>query len=502
MKHLRSLSYYICNQPYLPMKGNRPLFTETSTIHRFLMWFEQRKRGPLYFRYSLPVILVVIATVLKIQIIGSLSTNSPFLLYFAIICFCTITGGIGPAIVAVTLSAFAANYFFMLPKNEFSFSEVVIYKTAVFLGESVFIILLSLTIMSAYRRVNQVQTLFRAMIEKGSEGIVLTNREGKRVYVSPSIERIIGYTAEEFLMMEPWVLAPPEELPEMKARMEELLEHPGQNISFIHRMRHKDGRWIWLENSITNLLDDESVRAVVANFYNVTERVILEQKKDDFIGIASHELKTPITTLKASIQLLDRMKSGPAHDMLPKLIDRSKRNIDKLTELVDDLLNASQIGQGHLQLAKSDFVVADLLIECCHHINAVEKHKLIVEGDKQLRVYADRGRIDQVVVNLVNNAIKYAPQSKDIFLTVKRENGDAKISVKDNGPGVAPEKLPYIFDRYYRAEVNSFNNSGLGLGLYISSEIIKKHGGQIGVDTKQGEGSTFWFTLPVNELVK
>jgi PAS domain S-box-containing protein len=406
--------------------------------------------------------------------------------------------GIGPAIVAIILAGTAANYFFILPKYEFNFSAFAVYKMAVFLAESIFIILLSSAIMSAYRRVNQVQTLFRAMIEKGSEGIVLTNREGKRVYVSPSIERIIGYTADEFLVMEPWVLADPDELEDMKTKMDDLLLHPGKNISFIHRMRHKDGRWIWMENSITNLLDDDSVCAIVANFYNVTERVILEQKKDDFIGIASHELKTPITTLKASIQLLDRMKTDPQHDMLPKLIDRSRRNIDKLTELVEELLNASQIGQGHLHLAKTEFLITDLLMECCHHIHAAEKHNLVVEGDRELQVCADRARIDQVVVNLVNNAIKYAPQSKDIFLRVEQANGDARISVKDNGPGVAPEKLPYIFDRYYRAEINSFNNSGLGLGLYISSEIIKKHGGQIGVDSKQGEGSTFWFTLPIN----
>lgn len=479
------------------MRTNRPIFTETNAIHRFLIWSEKRKNGPFYIRYGVPVILVAVATALKIQLLGSFSASSPFLLYFAIICFCTITAGIGPAIVAVVLSAVAADYFFILPKNEFTFTGLAFYKMAVFLAESAFIILLSSAIMSAYRRVNQVQTLFRAMIEKGSEGIVLTNREGKRVYVSPSIERIIGYTADEFLLMEPWVLADPDELEDMKAKMDDLLLHPGENISFIHRMRHKDGRWIWMENSITNLLDDDAVCAIVANFYNVTERVILEQKKDDFIGIASHELKTPITTLKASIQLLDRMKSEPQHDMMPKLIERSRRNIDKLTELVEELLNASQIGQGHLHLAKTEFVVTDLLMECCHHIHSAEKHNLVVEGDRELQVCADRARIDQVVVNLVNNAIKYAPQSKDIFLCVERANGDVRISVKDNGPGVAPEKLPYIFDRYYRAEVNSFNNSGLGLGLYISSEIIKKHGGQIGVDSKQGEGSTFWFTLPI-----
>ncbi len=479
------------------MRRSRPLFTETSAIHRFLIWSEQRKNGPVYFRYGLPVVLVVIATILKVYFLGPLNANSPFLLYFAIVCLCTITAGIGPAIVAIVMSAAAADYFFILPKGEFTFTGLAFYKIAVFLGESIFIILLSSAIMSAYRRVNHVQTLFRAMIEKGSEGIVLTNREGKRVYVSPSVERIIGYTAEEFLVMEPWVLADPDELSDIRARMDDLLGHAGKNISFIHRMRHKEGRWIWVENSITNLLDDESVCAMVSNFYNVTERIILEQKKDDFIGIASHELKTPITTLKASIQLMERMKTDPSNDMLPKLIDRSKRNIDKLTELVDELLNASQIGQGHLQLTKTPFVVADLLTECCHHIHAADKHNLIVEGDNELQVCADRGRIDQVVVNFVNNAIKYAPQSKDIHLSVGQVNGEAKISVKDNGPGVDPEKLPYIFDRYYRAEINSYNNPGLGLGLYISSEIVKKHGGQIGVDSKPGEGSTFWFTLPV-----
>ena len=490
------------NSPYLPMplkkmKNDRPLFTETSAVHRFLIWSERRKSGPFYLRYGLPVVLVVVATVLKLQFWASLSASSPFLLYFAIVCLCTITAGIGPAIVAIIMSAVAADYFFILPSGEFTFTGLAFYRVAVFLGESTFIILLSSAVMSAYRRVNQVQALFRAMIEKGSEGIVLTNRAGKRVYVSPSIERIIGYTADEFLVMEPWVLADPDELPEMKSKMEDLMAHPGKNISFIHRMRHRDGRWIWIENSITNLLDDESVCAVVANFYNVTERVILEQKKDDFIGIASHELKTPITSLKASIQLLDRIKDDSSHDMLPKLIDRSKRNVNKLTELVEELLNASQIGQGHLHLSKTEFVITDLLTECCHHIHAADKHNLIVEGDKEMRVFADKGRIDQVVVNFVNNAIKYAPQSKDIFLCVERVNSDAKISVKDNGPGVAPEKLPYIFDRYYRAEINSFNNSGLGLGLYISSEIIKKHGGQIGVDSKPGEGSAFWFTLPI-----
>ena len=174
------------------MRRNRPLFTETSAVHRFLIWSEQRKNRPFYFRYGLPAVLVIIATVLKVQVLGPLGASSPFLLYFAIVCLCTITAGIGPAIVAIIISAVAADYFFILPKGEFTFTGLAFYKIVVFLGESTFIILLSSVIMSSYRRVNRIQTLFRAMIEKGSEGIVLTNREGKEyMLVHPSSASLV-----------------------------------------------------------------------------------------------------------------------------------------------------------------------------------------------------------------------------------------------------------------------------------------------------------------------
>jgi two-component system CheB/CheR fusion protein len=114
-----------------------------------------------------------------------------------------------------------------------------------------------------------------------------------------------------------------------------------------------------------------------------------------------------------------------------------------------------------------------------------------------LQVFADEDRIEQVVVNLVNNAVKYAPDCKNIYLIVKKENNMAKVSVKDGGPGIPKEKLPLLFDRYYRTDYSGGQYSGLGLGLYISSEVIKRHGGKIGVESEVNQGSTFWFTLPL-----
>lgn len=234
---------------------------------------------------------------------------------------------------------------------------------------------------------------------------------------------------------------------------------------------------------------------------DITQQKETERRKDDFISIASHELRTPITSLKASLQLLNRMKDNPSPAMLPRLIEQSDRSMQKISSLIDDLLNVSSMNEGHLQLNKTTFTVSELLNGCCDHVRVAGKHSLIFEGDKELKVFADEHRIDQVVVNLVNNAVKYAPSSKDIYLIARREGDMAKISVKDTGPGISPEKCARLFDRYYRADYSGLQFSGLGLGLYISSEIVKRHGGQIGVDSELGKGSTFWFTIPINAAV-
>jgi len=184
---------------------------------------------------------------------------------------------------------------------------------------------------------------------------------------------------------------------------------------------------------------------------------------------------------------------------VPKLIDQSLRSMEKISTLVEDLLNVSRSQQSHLKLNKTDFIVADMLNGCCNHVRVAGKHTLNVKGDLQLKIHADEHAIDQVIVNLVNNAVKYAPESLEIILAVEQLGDKARISVQDCGPGVAPDKISHLFDRYYQAQSAGFNNSGLGLGLYICAEIVRKHGGQIGVDSEVGKGSTFWFTIPLDK---
>jgi two-component system CheB/CheR fusion protein len=222
-------------------------------------------------------------------------------------------------------------------------------------------------------------------------------------------------------------------------------------------------------------------------------------KKDEFISIASHELKTPITSLKAALQMMERV-SLKNEDMkqVRTFVIKSIKQADKLIELVQDLLDVTKIQSGKLELRKTKFILDELIAECCEEIqNGSARHTLVVKGEKNIEIYADRNRLEQVILNLLSNAIKYSPGGNTVIVSIVREGNDVKIAVTDFGIGIPAEKQEFLFDRFYRVEKNSQKYAGLGLGLYISSEIIKRHNGRITIQSEEGKGSTFWFTMPL-----
>ncbi|WPO81386.1 ATP-binding protein [Chryseobacterium sp. JJR-5R] len=295
-------------------------------------------------------------------------------------------------------------------------------------------------------------------------------------------------------------------LPEYREYVKKEIDNSIKNALPYHAeymIKWPDGSLHWMSASGLPGYDHEGNPAHMNGVtIDITKRKNYEAQKDDFLGIASHELKTPITSLKATIQLLTRLKGNLGHEMVPRLIDQASGSMKKLNALVDDLLNMHRISEGQLELKKEVFNVSRMLDNCCNDIRFIGKYNLIIEGDREASVFADESRIEQVVVNLVNNAIKYAPDSRDIYLSTETlDNGQIRISVKDNGDGIDPAVQPFIFDRYYRANHQGKKYSGLGLGLYISSEIIRRHEGDIGVESSLGKGSRFWFTLPAKEKV-
>ncbi|MDN5284522.1 MAG: chemotaxis protein CheR [Mucilaginibacter sp.] len=224
----------------------------------------------------------------------------------------------------------------------------------------------------------------------------------------------------------------------------------------------------------------------------------LLSKKDEFISIASHELKTPITSLKAILQIIERA-TLQKDDMRPlhTFVQKANKQVDKLTELVKDLLDVTKIQAGKLELRKTKFILGELIEECWEELQVnSQHHQIVVEGDSNIDIIADRNRLEQVIINLISNAIKYSPDSNKVIINVEKLIDGVKIAVTDFGIGIPKNKQSLLFDRFYRVDENSKRYAGLGLGLFISSEIVKQHQGHIHVESTVGKGSTFWFIMP------
>jgi PAS domain S-box-containing protein len=347
------------------------------------------------------------------------------------------------------------------------------------------------------------QTRFKTVFENSKLGNKIISPELKILQVNPAMVQLLGYdTKEEIIGTKILDYAPDYCHKDWKILQEKLWQKSMPSFSLESCLLKKDGTLMWCQ--ITSILfPDNGETLGYTIIEDVTEKHLLRTQKEEFISVASHELKTPITTLILSLQLLTRkmnIGSDVTEDMV-KLCNNADKNANKLSHLVNDLLNSTKIDHGQFSLNKSAFVVADVIDGCCTHIRLEGKYTITYTGDHSLTVYADQYKIDQVLVNLVNNAVKYSPDSMEILIHVEKIPGFTKVSVTDRGKGIAPENIAKLFDRYYRIGTEHHYASGLGLGLYISAEIIKKHGGEIGVDSVLGKGSTFWFTLPdVNVL--
>jgi len=349
--------------------------------------------------------------------------------------------------------------------------------------------------VQAKKRKERADEMFRQAVSSADLGTWYMHVATREIIASDRAKELFGYKSHDVLNIDTLIDQIPEEYrTHVMAAFDAAFTGENYDIEYpIIGYNDKKLRWVRATGKLYEAVGDQP-SFLAGTLLDIMERKEKELRKDDFISIASHELKTPITTLKGSLQLLERMKDDPSK--IPPLIERSTRSIGKICKLIDDLLNVSRMNQSQLELNKTPFIIGDMLHDCCNHVRIEGKHELVLEGDIDLEICADEHRLDQVVVNMVSNAVKYAPLSEIIYVQVEKAGDMVKVSVKDKGPGIPPERLQYLFDRYYQAE-NSKHYSGLGLGLYISSEIIKRHGGEIGVQSELGKGSTFWFTVPV-----
>ncbi|UKT62737.1 PAS domain-containing sensor histidine kinase [Pedobacter mucosus] len=343
------------------------------------------------------------------------------------------------------------------------------------------------------------QVRFRTIFETSRLGNKIIAPDLKILQVNPAMVALLGYDRkDEIIGTRILDYAPLECHKDWEILQDKLWSKRIPSFSLETCLRKKDGSIFWCQIT-TILFNDQGETLGYTIIEDVSKQHEVKQQKENFISIASHELKTPLTSLQASLQLINRVikKDTVITDRLVKLSENSIQYISKLSALVDDLLNSTKIGKGQLDLNISSFTISELVEKCCSHIRLKGNYHITYKGDLTLKVSADEYKIDQVLVNLVNNAVKYAPESKEILIQTEEIDDKVKILITDQGNGIPKEKIPFLFDSYYQVKDVGNHIQGLGLGLYISAEIIKKHQGEIGVISEVGKGSTFWFTLPL-----
>lgn len=353
--------------------------------------------------------------------------------------------------------------------------------------------------------------MLAALVDSSEDAIISKTLDGYITSWNKGAEHIFGYKAEEIVGKHITVIIPPYRISEediiiKKIRGGEKIEH------FETRRLKKNGEEIDLSITISPIKDEygniigaskiarditEKVRSNKALEEVNAELRRLNNYKDEFISLASHELNTPLTSLKVYLQILAQNTAEDAGKSL--MVTKALTLIEKLARLIKDLLDVSKIESGKLQLELKEFNIVRLVDEVVDTMSATDrKHVFKYERSVQdVRVNADYDRIEQVFVNLISNAIKYSPDANRIEVKIYADEHHFYCEVRDFGIGIPADQMHQLFTRFFRAQGLKSSFAGLGIGLYLCQQIIDRHQGRILVKSKENEGSVFTVVLPL-----
>ncbi len=348
--------------------------------------------------------------------------------------------------------------------------------------------------------------IYRLFIEKMAEGAVTLNNEGYILYCNSSFACMLELSLSEVLGFHFKKFFPPV----YTEAVGNLLKKAWQKESRVEiSLPRKDGSELPVLLSANKFnIDGDEILGVIATDLSVQretqkQKTLMEQK-DEFISIASHELKTPVTSIKGYVQLLHHhfIEEGNTH--AAGLLQKADVQVDKLTMLINDLLDIKKMENGQLQYQEDLFefdMLAEEIIEQTARV--VPMHVIRFRHEKTGTVLGDRNKIGQVIMNFITNAGKYSPAGTEISICTNKKGNNICLTVTDAGIGIPKDKQDKIFERFFRVQNSDRENtySGLGLGLYISAAIIKHHHGRIGVESEEGKGSAFYFEIPLHQNI-
>ncbi|MBU2608834.1 MAG: PAS domain S-box protein [Chloroflexi bacterium] len=354
----------------------------------------------------------------------------------------------------------------------------------------------------------QAEELFRRVCDSSPTGIFIT-QNGRFQYVNPQFQKLMGYSESELLGTDSTSYILPADRDMVRKNAIARLKGK-QVVPYEHRVVDKSGDIRYVMETVRSI-EYQGRRAILGNYMDITEfkqleKEMLEYKtldkfKSDLLSTVSHELRTPLSIIKGySTLLIDYDKKLSPQEKLEYLRSTDGAT-DRLMDLVDRLLDMSRLDAGLLKLDKADFSMLKLI-----RISAAEAqlrapgYQIIANvGRKLPRVTADAKRLRQVLDNLIDNACKYSSKGTEIIISARREGKNLLVGVADQGFGIPAKELLKVFNRMYRLEQRLINEAGgMGLGLAICKGLIEAHGGRIWVESQEGNGSTFFFTLPLH----
>jgi PAS domain S-box-containing protein len=373
------------------------------------------------------------------------------------------------------------------------------------------------------------------LIESAHDAVLVRDPESRILFWNQGAEHLYGWTKQEAMGNVTHTLFATQ-FPLAHETIDSDLARDGQWEGVLTHTR-RDGETVIVESRQVLTRDGSGkISSILEINRDITERERLARERveaqateqalreanrlmDEFIGIAGHELRTPLTTIKASVQLAKRqigrllkqdgLPASLAQQLSPVQghLDRTERQIAMQNRLVSDLLDVSRIHSGHLELHPDlcDLVaLVREVVEDQRYLTPERKLDVLLVAPEEILVLADADRIRQVVSNYLSNALKYSEALKPVAVSIEIIGMQVRVSVRDEGPGLSLEQQQYVWERFYRVpgiEVRTGSGVGLGLGLHISRMIIERQRGQVGIESEQGRGSTFWFMLPVAETI-
>lgn len=462
-----------------------------------------------YLLAGVTALLVFIAFLTEIVVFSLTGVASPFLFFFAAIVMSAWVGGYRAGVLATLLSSFLAYVFFIEPYYTLTIKHTLsFFHSSIFIFEGLLISGLSQNMHLALKNLETKNTelkrseeKFRLVVETVKDYSIYTlDKDGYIKSWNEGAKNIKGYSAQEVVGKHYSLFFDQEEIEQGKpwkwlihAMNEGKYQEEGWRIK-------KDHSKFWANVLVTPIIDDAgSVAGFSVISQDMTERREMERRKDEFISIASHELRTPVTSVKVFTQLLLKMFRNFPNTPATKYLYKMDIQIDKLAGLVNDLLDVTRIQKGIIEFKQESVDLKSLTQEIVENMQTLsEKHKIILKGALKDSIRGDKDRLGQVIINFITNAIKYSPNADTIEVSMAQDGEHAIISVKDFGVGIPEEYSEKIFERFFRVyDDRERTYPGLGMGLFISSEIVKRHGGAIWVDSEVGKGSTFYMSLPI-----